>query len=228
MDKVLNVMSLLLVGVGIVLTVTFFVEAPFLEGERAAATEKRQPASPAIGVKAGEGTGGISPRARAGDGGAGAGEGARKERRKPAYKPDKKMLRVTIPGMARVREATIPYAAGDNEDAFREHAGVHLRGTGDPWDKEANVYIAGHRLGYPNTDSWLAFWDLNKLESGDRVFVTDANGKRYVYKVFEQFVVGPRDVYVTEPIEGKNVLSLQTCTLPDYSRRLIVRAERVA
>jgi sortase A len=32
---------------------------------------------------------------------------------------------------------------------------------------------------------------------------------------------------VTQPLEGKNVLTLQTCTLPDYSQRLIVQAERV-
>jgi sortase A len=27
------------------------------------------------------------------------------------------------------------------------------------------------------------------------------------------------------PVEGKNIVSLQTCTLPDYTLRLIVRAE---
>jgi sortase A len=32
---------------------------------------------------------------------------------------------------------------------------------------------------------------------------------------------------VTRPLEGRNVLTLQTCTLPDYSRRLIVQAEKV-
>ena len=36
-----------------------------------------------------------------------------------------------------------------------------------------------------------------------------------------------RRLHVTQPIEGKNVLTLQTCTLPDYSQRLIVQAERV-
>jgi len=30
---------------------------------------------------------------------------------------------------------------------------------------------------------------------------------------------------VTDPVPGKNVLTLQTCTLPDYSQRLIVQAE---
>ena len=137
------------------------------------------------------------------------------------------MLRVTIPGMDQLRDSRIPYAASDDEGAFRRYAGVHLRGTGDPWDREANVYIAGHRLGYPATESFLAFWDLNVLEKGDRIFVTDADGKRYVYEVFRQFIVAPTQVSVTRPLEGRNVLTLQTCTLPDYSQRLIVQAEKV-
>jgi sortase A len=32
---------------------------------------------------------------------------------------------------------------------------------------------------------------------------------------------------VTDPVAGKNILTLQTCTLPDYSQRLIVQAELV-
>ena len=56
------------------------------------------------------------------------------------------------------------------------HAAIHLAGTGFPWEDEANVYMAGHRLGYPRTPSFLAFFDLNKLEQGDEIYVTDANG----------------------------------------------------
>ena len=96
-----------------------------------------------------------------------------------------------------------------------------------PGQEEANVYVAGHRLGYPNSDSFLAFFDLNKLENGDQAFVTDAAGTQYTYEVFSKSVVGPTDLSVTEPIPGKNVLTLQTCTLPDYSDRLIVQAELV-
>ena len=142
--------------------------------------------------------------------------------------PERKMLRITIPGMDQVRNSKVPYAASDDEDAFRKYTGVHLQGTGDPWDREANVYIAGHRLGYPATDSFLAFWDLNALHTGDKIFVTDANGKRYVYEVFREFVVSPTQVSVTRPLEGRNVLTLQTCTLPDYSQRLVVQAEKAA
>jgi sortase A len=121
----------------------------------------------------------------------------------------------------------IPYASATNEDAFKNYAAVHVRGTGFPWSDEANVYIAGHRLGYVGTPSWLAFWDLNEVKNGDRVFVTDALGRKYEYRVFKRFIVDPTDVFVMRPVKGKNVLTLQTCTLPDYSRRLIVQAERV-
>lgn len=139
--------------------------------------------------------------------------------------PEDKTLTITIPKMARVQEATIPDTQGNDEQALRENAAIHLQGTGFPWQEEANVYIAGHRLGYPNTNSFLAFYDIEALESGDEIIVTDANGQEYRYEVFNELVVSPTDLHVTDPIEGKNILSLQTCTLPDYSQRIIVQAE---
>ncbi len=57
--------------------------------------------------------------------------------------------------------------------------------------------------------------------------VSDADGTKYTYRVFKEFIVDPKELYVTEPISGKNVLTLQTCTLPDYTQRLIVQAELV-
>jgi sortase A len=48
-----------------------------------------------------------------------------------------------------------------------------------------------------------------------------------VYRVFNRVVASPDDVRVTEPVPGKSVVSLQTCTLPDYSKRLVVQAEYV-
>lgn len=141
--------------------------------------------------------------------------------------PEDKTLSVTIPGMARVEDARIPDAEGDDEAALKENAAIHLKGTGFPWQEESNTYLAGHRLGYPGTDSFLAFYDLNKLEAGDNVFVEDSEGTKYTYKVYKSFVVDPDDTWVTEPVEDKNVLTLQTCTLPDYSQLIITRAQLV-
>ena len=139
--------------------------------------------------------------------------------------PEDTTLKLTVPKMANIKDDNVPYTTGDDEQALHDNAAIHLDGTGHPWEEEANVYIAGHRLGYPNTDSFLAFWDLDALENGDEVILTDANGKKYTYEVFKEFEVEPTDLYVTEPIEGKNIVTLQTCTLPDYADRLIVQAE---
>ncbi len=141
--------------------------------------------------------------------------------------PEDETLTLTIPKMDQIEDDTVPDAAGDDEGALKEHAAIHLEGTGFPWEGEANVYLAGHRLGFPGTDSFLAFWDQNGLEKGDEVFVTDSEGTKYTYRVFEEFVAEPTDLSVMKPVEGKNVLTLQTCTLPDYSKRLITRAELV-
>jgi sortase A len=141
--------------------------------------------------------------------------------------PEDKTLSLTIPDMSRVDEAEIPTAEGTDTEALDDNKAIHLNGTGFPWQDEANVYIAGHRLGYPASDSFLAFYDLPSLENGDEVFLTDADGTRYTYRVYEQKTVPPTDLSVTEPVSGRNILTLQTCTLPDYSQRLVVHAELV-
>jgi sortase A len=120
----------------------------------------------------------------------------------------------------------VPVYNGPANDKAALHDGVlHVNSTGFPWQTGSNVYIAGHRLGFPATKSYLVFWDLDKLENGDEVILTDANGTKYTYRVFDKFVVAPTDVHVTQPVAGRSVISLQTCTLPDYSERLIVQAE---
>jgi sortase A len=141
--------------------------------------------------------------------------------------PKDKTLELTVPAMARIEDDMIPNTVGSDEEALKKHAAIHLEGTGYPWQPEANVYIAGHRLGFPNTESWLTFWDLNKVDVGDEVFVTDATGTEYTYRVYKEFTVGPSSVSVTDVEPGKNILTLQTCTLPDYSQRLVIQAELV-
>ena len=141
--------------------------------------------------------------------------------------PKSEKLWLTIPTMKRVRD--IPVYTGAAGDKDKLAAGVlHLKDTGFPWEPEANVYIAGHRLGYPQTKSWLVFWNLDKLSRGDKVVLEDAEGKKYIYQVFQKLVVDPGDTSVKKPIEGKNIVTLQTCTLPNYKDRLLVRAELIS
>ncbi|HEY6580386.1 MAG TPA: sortase [Rubrobacter sp.] len=138
---------------------------------------------------------------------------------------ESKELRLTVPGMKRVDGVPVYDAPESGYDRALHDGTLHVRGTGFPWQRNANVYIAGHRVGYPGTKSNLVFWDLNRLQEGDEIFLTDSDGTRYTYRVFEKRIISPDDVSILRPIKGKNIVSLQTCTLPDYSHRLIVRGE---
>ncbi len=133
-------------------------------------------------------------------------------------------LSLTVPDMRRVDGVPV-YTGASNDEAALHDGTLHVNSTGFPWQDGANVYIAGHRMGFPGTASFLVFNDLNALEDGDSVVLTDAEGTRYNYEVFEKFVVNPDAYSVTQPVPGKSVVSLQTCTLPNYSQRLVVQAE---
>jgi sortase A len=43
--------------------------------------------------------------------------------------------------------------------------------------------------------------------------------------VFKKVVATPDNLSVLGTLEGRNIVTLQTCTLPDYTNRLLVRGE---
>jgi sortase A len=142
-----------------------------------------------------------------------------------AKTPESKQLELTVPALDRVDGVPVYDAPKSGYEKALHDGVVHVRGTGFPWQDVANVYIAGHRVGYPGTKSNLVFWDLGKLQKGDEILLTDADGTRYTYQVFRKRVISPDTVGIMRPAKGKNIVSLQTCTLPDYSHRLIVQGE---
>jgi sortase A len=137
--------------------------------------------------------------------------------------PDDKTLYLTVPdlGLSEVR------VYNSVKDEKLKKSTVHIPATGFPWQTGANTYIAGHRLGYEGTNSYLVFYYLDQLGEGDEILLEDANGAKYEYRVTDQKVVDPDNVGVMEPQKGKSLVSLQTCTLPDYKQRLVVQGELV-
>ena len=106
----------------------------------------------------------------------------------------------------------------------------HVPGTSLPWSDapQRNVYIEGHRLGWPGTGSHLVFYSLNTLEEGDEVRLKDRDGRTYRYRVSEKLRVNPDDVWVMGQVRRRDMVTLQTCTpIPTYEKRLIVRADRI-
>ena len=140
--------------------------------------------------------------------------------------PNSSTMTLTVPEMRRVDHVPVYTGAANDKSALHDGT-LHLKGTDFPWQTGTNVYIAGHRMGFPGTRSYLVFWDLNTLEDGDKVILTDASGTRYTYSVFKSTIINPDDYYITRPVPGRSIITLQTCTLPDYAQRLIVQAELV-
>jgi sortase A len=106
---------------------------------------------------------------------------------------------------------------------------IHLPETPMPWEEreQKNVYLAGHRLGNLDTTGRMVFFNLDKLETGDEVTLEDRSGETYEYEVSEVFVVEPNADWVIDPVKGKDMVTLQTCTYPTFENRIIVRADRV-
>lgn len=139
--------------------------------------------------------------------------------------PEDKTLYLTIPKLG---IESVPAFDSTSEEKLKQGT-IHVPATGFPWQQGANTYIAGHRVGYPGTASDEIFYNLDELTEGDEVTVTDSAGEEYVYRIGgEPQVVGPDNVQVMNPPEdGNSILTLQTCTLPDYEDRIVVQGELV-
>ena len=153
--------------------------------------------------------------------------------------PEDPTLYMTVPRLG-VYGHTV---RNDDSEWALDQGAIKLPPTGFPWQGGANTYIAGHRIGWPGTESYYQFYDLPAMQNGDLVYLTDTNGTVYTYEVSEIFAVRPDEVWVTNPIAGRDMVTLQTCTeTPNdwwtigpklYSSgpeagRLVVRADKIA
>jgi sortase A len=135
-------------------------------------------------------------------------------------------MSLSIPSMG-LKDA--PVLNSDTKGAL-DRGVVHLPDTSLPWSDtpERNVYLAGHRLGWPGTGSHLVFYRLGELDGGEKIVLRGREGRKYHYRVIESFKVRPDENWVTGRVRGRDLLTLQTCTpIPTFQWRLIVRAERV-
>jgi sortase A len=129
------------------------------------------------------------------------------------------------------------YVANSSDPTALDVGAAKLAETGFPWQEgDTNTYIAAHRLGWPGTASDHQFYNLPLLTFGDKIYVYDANGTTYTYEVTEIYEVLPTESWVTAPVAGRDMISLQTCTEnygdywtmgPNWYVRYVVRADKV-
>jgi sortase A len=135
-------------------------------------------------------------------------------------------MRITVPRLG-LKDVAVP--TGSKQAELDRQGILRLRGSGLPWMAGSNTFVAGHALGFPYTRVPYAFYKLAKMQPGDEILIEDKRGQKYTFRVYDLMTVEPGDFWVTYPVEGKTVISLQSCTpIPSFENRLIVRGELVS
>lgn len=84
---------------------------------------------------------------------------------------------------------------------------------------EGNVVIAGH-----NYRNGTFFSDNKKLTNGDKIYITDLNGSKVEYVVYNTFITEANNNSIyNKDTDGKREITLYSCT-DDLAGRLIVEA----
>ena len=116
----------------------------------------------------------------------------------------------------------LPIYHGTSKDVLKVGAG-HVIGSSLPTgDTGTHAVISGHR-GLPSAK---LFTDLDQIEEGD-IFTLSVLDKEFTYTVDSITVVEPHEVDSLQPVEGKDYVTLVTCTPYGInSHRLLIRGER--
>lgn len=86
-------------------------------------------------------------------------------------------------------------------------------------NEPGNVVIIGH-----NYRNGLFFSNNKKLEAGDKIYITDNNGRKLTYTIYSKFETSDTDTsFYQRDTGGKPEVTLSTCT-DDSKARLIILA----
>lgn len=129
------------------------------------------------------------------------------------------MGRIVIPSIG----ADLPIYHGTSDATLAEGVG-HLEGSSLPvGGPGTHAVLAGHR----GLASATLFTNLDKVVDGD-TFSLYVFGETLTYRVFDIKVVDPDQTKTLDPVPGKDLVTLVTCTpIGINSQRILVTGERV-
>ncbi len=87
-------------------------------------------------------------------------------------------------------------------------------------NKEGNTVIVGH-----NYRNGQFFSNNKRLSNGDKIYITDTEGKKLAYTIYNKFETTAEDTtFYTRNTNGAREITLSTCT-DDSKRRIIIFAK---
>lgn len=107
---------------------------------------------------------------------------------------------------------------GSNQKRAIEVAVAQIYGPGP--NQVGNTIIIGH-----NYRNGLFFSNNKNLSKGDKIYITDLQGNRLEYTIYNKYHTTPEDTeYMTRNTNGAKEISLSTCT-DDSKQRIIIWAK---
>ena len=130
----------------------------------------------------------------------------------------KKYQGYTVAGTIKIPKTNVSYPILEKlSNGSLEKSVVLLYGAG--LNQVGNTVILGH-----NYRNGQFFSNNKKLSSGDKIYITDYEGKQKTYKIYKKFQATPEDTsFYQRDTNGKAEITLSTCT-DDSSARLILLA----
>ncbi|MDI9588024.1 MAG: class C sortase [Acidobacteriota bacterium] len=120
-------------------------------------------------------------------------------------------------------DVDLPIYHGTSDKTLTKGVG-HLRGTALPVPGFSQRPVLTAHRGYPEA---TLFDNLDKVKEGD-TFVIEVFGQSWTYKIYETKVIDPEDTESISIEEGRDIVSLLTCTpLGINTHRILVTGERI-
>jgi sortase A len=145
----------------------------------------------------------------------------------PASGGEGGVMTLSVPKLD-IEDLAIP--EGSTQKELDDEGIIHMAGSGVPWREGSNTFIVGHALGFMQTEVPYVFYELDEMDPGDEIFITDPRGNEYTFRVYDRMVVRPEDYWVTYPsTNDETTVSLQSCTpIPTFENRLVVQGRLAA
>lgn len=125
---------------------------------------------------------------------------------------------ISIIGLIEIPNINISYPILSNSNEHLLKISV-CRFSGPLPNRIGNLCIAGHN--YNNT---LMFSQLNELNIGDTIYITDLNNTKLEYTIYNKFKVKENNLRCTE--NSNNVeITLITCNQNNNSERIVIKAK---
>lgn len=138
---------------------------------------------------------------------------------KPTYNTSKKTYTYksfVMIGYIEIPKTKVKYPIVQETSAQAyEKAVVYLYGPG--LNQEGNSLIVGH-----NYMNGTLFSNNKKLSNGDKIYITDGNGTKLTYTIYNKYETTPEDIqYMQRDTAGKKEITLSTCTDNSKARTII-------